>query len=249
MANPPPPYSDITGISRAVMKDNAQETLVNYNGNARPGELVVDLTQDPPPLYVGNNQGQLTLVTSGGAGIPTKIENGDSKVEIATAAGDVEVWVNDTNTVNITNNAIEFVDPYLDISDQQGARIWNDDGDLNIVNTGDDIIFTADDDVFIETGGGAASWQFTNTGNLNAPGNIETTGYIGAGSIAVSTSVTGQTLVTDPGPLSGLTPVFGARGFINDGNLTAAGNFGAQVSGGGGNSVPVWSDGVNWYIG
>ncbi len=64
MANPPPPYADITGISRAVMKDNAQESLINYDGNARPGELVVDLTQDPPPLYVGNNAGQLTLVAS-----------------------------------------------------------------------------------------------------------------------------------------------------------------------------------------
>lgn len=71
MANPPPPYDNISGISRAVMKDNAQETLSNYNGNARPGELVVDLTQDPPPLYVGNNAGQLTLVASGGgAGLP-----------------------------------------------------------------------------------------------------------------------------------------------------------------------------------
>lgn len=67
MANPPPPYDNITGISRAVMKDNAQETLAEYDGNARPGELVVDLTQDPPPLYVGNNIGQLTLVASGGA--------------------------------------------------------------------------------------------------------------------------------------------------------------------------------------
>jgi hypothetical protein len=27
MANPPPPYDNITGISRAVMKDNAQETI------------------------------------------------------------------------------------------------------------------------------------------------------------------------------------------------------------------------------
>jgi hypothetical protein len=33
-----PPYDNITGISRAVMKDNARETIANYNGNARPGE-------------------------------------------------------------------------------------------------------------------------------------------------------------------------------------------------------------------
>ena len=67
MANPPPPYDNITGISRAVMKDNAQETLGNYNGNARPGELVVNLVTDPPALYIGNNAGQLTAITTGGA--------------------------------------------------------------------------------------------------------------------------------------------------------------------------------------
>ena len=63
MANPPPPYDDITGISRAVMKDNAQETIGNYNGVARPSELVVNqLTQD---IYVGNTNGNLTLVAYG----------------------------------------------------------------------------------------------------------------------------------------------------------------------------------------
>ena len=67
MANPPPPYSDITGISRAVMKDNAQTTIANYDGNARPGELVANLIVDPPTLYIGNNAGQLTTVFSGAA--------------------------------------------------------------------------------------------------------------------------------------------------------------------------------------
>ena len=66
MANPPPPYDNITGISRAVMKDNAQETLANYDGNARPGELVVDQTTSI--VYVGNALGDLTAVaTPGGA--------------------------------------------------------------------------------------------------------------------------------------------------------------------------------------
>ena len=63
MANPPPPYDNITGISRAVMKDNAQETIGNYNGVARPSELVVDqLTQN---VYVGNTNGNLNLVAYG----------------------------------------------------------------------------------------------------------------------------------------------------------------------------------------
>jgi len=46
-----------------------------------------------------------------------------------------------------------------------------------------------------------------------------------------------------------LTAVAGGRAFVNDANLVAAGNFGAQVSGGASNTVPVWSDGSNWYIG
>ena len=63
MANPPPPYADITGISRAVMKDNAQVTLANYNGNARPGELVVDQSTDQ--VYIGNSSGALTQIAAG----------------------------------------------------------------------------------------------------------------------------------------------------------------------------------------
>ena len=64
MSDTPPPYTDITGISRAVMKDNAQVTLAIYDGNARPGELVVNLEIDPPALYIGNNLGQLTAIST-----------------------------------------------------------------------------------------------------------------------------------------------------------------------------------------
>ena len=66
MANPPPPYSDITGISRTVMKDNAQETIANYNGNARPGEMVVNLLNND--VYIGNTNGDLSLISTGGGG-------------------------------------------------------------------------------------------------------------------------------------------------------------------------------------
>lgn len=63
MANPPPPYDGITGISRAVMKDNAQISVLDYDGNARPGELVV--AQGTTNLYMGNSEGQLTLIATG----------------------------------------------------------------------------------------------------------------------------------------------------------------------------------------
>ena len=79
MANPPPPYSDITGISRTVMKDNAQESIGNYNGNARPGEMVVDLTNNN--IYIGNTNGNLTLINTGG---------GSGNAEPAGAVGAVQ---------------------------------------------------------------------------------------------------------------------------------------------------------------
>jgi hypothetical protein len=60
MANPPPPYDDLTGISRTVMKDNAQETVTNYNGNARPAEMTVNINTNE--IYIGNATGALTKV-------------------------------------------------------------------------------------------------------------------------------------------------------------------------------------------
>jgi hypothetical protein len=185
MANPPPPYSDITGISRAVMKDNAQETLANYNGNARPGELVVNLVTDPPALYVGNNAGQLTAITSGSSSY--------GNANVATFLANFG-----SNTISTTGN------------------------------------ITA----------GNASF----TGDISAENNA-----IVANTIGAVTRVTGNYMLFDVMPFNNLPAAQeGARAWINDGNLVAAGNFGAQVSDGGGtggNTVPVWSDGFNWYIG
>jgi hypothetical protein len=73
------------------MKDNAQETLVNYDGNARPGELVVNLEVDPPALYVGNNAGQLTAISSSG---------------ITPAYG--QFWSNASQTVASANTEYRF---------------------------------------------------------------------------------------------------------------------------------------------
>jgi len=60
MANPPPPYSDLTGISRTVMKDNAQATVVDYDGRARPAEFTVNINTNE--IYIGNAAGELTKV-------------------------------------------------------------------------------------------------------------------------------------------------------------------------------------------
>ncbi len=205
MANPPPPYDNITGISRAVMKDNAQETLANYNGNARPGELVVDLTQDPPPLYVGNNAGQLTAISSG------------NNVNAVT------VDVTNTNGIN-TNYYITFVE---NRSAAQEVR--------------------ADVDLFFNS-----ATNLLTAGSVSATGTITASGNILANNIASLEQISAKYMIFDVMPLNNLPPAtFGAglRGFANDANLAAAGNFGAQITDGGGNIVPVWSDGSVWRIG
>lgn len=176
MANPPPPYDDITGISRAVMKDNSQVTLAQYNGNARPGELVVNLETNPPALYVGNNSGQLTAVSTGGT--------------------------------------------Y---------------GNANVVT-------------LLATFG---SNTISTTGNITG-GNISATGNILANNIGTLEQLSTKYMIFDTVPMNNLpNPAgqSGLRGFVNDANLVAAGNFGAQVTDGGGNIVPVWSDGSVWRIG
>ena len=137
MANPPPPYSDITGISRTVMKDNAQESITNYNGNARPGEMVVDLTNNN--IYIGNTNGNLTLINTGG---------GSGNAEPAGSVGAVQInaggnlfgasanltFVNNTLT---TGNIIPAVDNvyFLGNATNRWANIWLGPGTLYITDS------------------------------------------------------------------------------------------------------------------
>ena len=76
--------------------------------------------------------------------------------------------------------------------------------------------------------------------------SVDPTGAtIGGGTGVVSAAG----FISSPVLLANLTAVAGSRAFASDANLVAAGNFGQQVSGGASNTVPVWSDGTNWYIG
>ena len=204
MANPPPPYSNITGISRTVMKDNAQETLANYNGNARPGEIVADLTTDPPALYIGNNLGELTAISSNNVNAVT-------------------IDVTNTNGID-TNYYITFVE---NRSAAQEVR--------------------ADVDLFFNS-----ATNLLTAGSISATGTITATGNITGNNIASLEQISAHYMILDTMPMNNLpNPAgnTGLRGFVNDANLVAAGNFGAQVTDGGGNIVPVWSDGSVWRIG
>lgn len=93
----------------------------------------------------------------------------------------------------------------------------------------------------------AAQPNITSVGTLTA---LSVTGNVTVGNIASSatgTIKTNQTIYANL--ISAATAGTGARAFITDGNLSAAGNFGSLVSGGGSNKVPIYSDGTDWRIG
>ena len=104
----------------------------------------------------------------------------------------------------------------------------------------------------------ASALSFDTVGKAGVLEIVTTNGFEGvkmSGYANVVGNITGGNIVTDgtvkttPVALSVLTAVAGARAFINNSNLVASGNFGAQIGSGGSNTVPAWSNGTNWYIG
>lgn len=85
----------------------------------------------------------------------------------------------------------------------------------------------------------------TRYATLGVTANSSTSYADGDGIIDMSTvenTSKGYTVATLP------TAVTGVRAFVTDSTVTAAGNFGATVVGGGSNVVPVFYDGTNWII-
>ena len=137
MANPPPPYDDITGISRTVMKDNAQETIADYNGNARPGEMVVNLLNND--IYIGNTNGGLTLISTAsgsGNGVPA----GPVGAVQINAGGNLFGGTANLTFVNNTltaGNVIPAADNvyFLGNATNRWANIWLGPGTLYITDS------------------------------------------------------------------------------------------------------------------
>jgi hypothetical protein len=81
-----------------------------------------------------------------------------------------------------------------------------------------------------------------------AVGTFSSIGIGVTGAIVASTYVK-TTAKTVASLTSAGTAGAGARDFVTDATVAASGNFGAAVTGGGANKVPVYSDGAGWFIG
>jgi hypothetical protein len=95
----------------------------------------------------------------------------------------------------------------------------------------------------LPAGGGDTEVQFNNGGALDGDASFTYNSLTNILSVPVIT----LSVVAFANLPSATTA--GQKAFISDGNLIAAGNFGAIVSGSGSNTVPVYSDGTNWRIG
>lgn len=169
MATTPPPYDAITGITRAAMKDNAQETIGAYNGNARPGELVVDQLTDN--LYVGNTDGNLTLVGPNLAQVAT---NSNVTLSITNQNGhiyadDINIYVPNDSQVAlpigyavtiVTNGFSSYVRPNdegvtrIYVSGQTGSYVENDYDNIEIPQWSMATILKIEADVWMIAGAG-----------------------------------------------------------------------------------------------
>jgi len=122
-------------------------------------------------------------------------------------------------------------------------------GTFGNINTGGAVSATGNVDIngtLSVVGGIRSSGNIYSVQTLRTGGAISSLGNVTGGNLITNTS---GAVITAPTALANLTAVAGARAFVNNGNLVAVSNFGAQIGSGGANVVPVWSDGTNWYIG
>jgi hypothetical protein len=93
----------VSGIVRSVEK-HTKLSAAEYDGEARPGELVVDLTTYQ--LYVGNADGNLNVV-GGGSGSPGGLNTQIQYNSTGTFAGSAGLTYNDvTNRLTVANLAV-----------------------------------------------------------------------------------------------------------------------------------------------
>ena len=98
-------YSNITGIGRFPVHRIEGVTLAQYDGQAKPGELVVDKTTKN--LYVAANTGNHTIDGGGGGGGSPAGVSGDIQFNTAGAFAANSTFQFDDTTGTLSVNAIE----------------------------------------------------------------------------------------------------------------------------------------------
>lgn len=195
---------------------------------------------------------------------------------VASASANLILGKDDQSNVMTSWDGNVYIQSWDSNTNTQGG-IWTFDGTGNLTIPGniiiDNMVLEANiaSDSNINIISNSYLWTFGLDGNTAFP----TIGTADLGNLAIansfSTNGAGGDLTLTGGNINGAnvtnsntfksvattvsalgsaaTAGAGARAFVNDANLAASGNFGAVISGSGGNTVPVYSDGSNWCIG
>lgn len=214
------------------------------------GNLLIGSTNGVIKLFVGNTAqaNVIATVASDGISVTGNIvgvtaNNSGYMQWVGNSSGDGNGY---TTLGLIPDETLTGTDQYLIIDPTAPGHIHiraggtqdNSSADLILGGENSHVRVTAGSNPPVYVLANNYSWSFGVDSQFSAAGNIYTLGEVRSGAT-----------VTPPVTLANLTAVAGARAFVNNANLVAAGNFGAQISSGGSNTVPVWSDGTNWYIG
>ena len=198
MANPPPPYANVTGISRTDMKDNSQETIPNYDGNARPGELVVDLSNND--IYIGDINGNLNLISTGGGGAHADPSGPVSSVQL-NAGGNLFTGSANLTFVNNTLSVIGNVNSTNVYASSNIVAAGNVTASYGIFSGGNTVINST-----ISTTGNIIGGNILTVGVVSASANITANYFVGNGSQLTGIISTGITTIL-PNALSNTTHI------------------------------------------
>ena len=204
------------------------------------GTLPNDGTGDPLQTAFDKCNDNFTELYNADVAGYSNISNGTSNVKIASSGSNVTVGIGGTGNVAVFATTGEYVTGLLSVT----GNITG--GNLSAVNLVINNI-SSDDSSYVNIADG-----LTVVGEVSAIGNI-TGGNVlfGSGIVSGTGNITGGpylktsslTVATLP---SASTAGAGARSFVSDATATT---FASIVAGGGGNPVPVFSDGTNWKIG
>jgi hypothetical protein len=247
--------NDTFGLRRNIDKQ-IDLTIDEYYGNARPGELIVDMNPQgyganaQYTVYVGKADGTLQAIVSGapGAGTVTSIATAGSGLGFALTGGPIT----STGTVTLGVPTAAALRTSLTIGNVANLNL---DGNVSNILHGDGTWSAAPASTSLTNGTTSIAIPVTN-GNINltsggtqtvtvTPTGANITGYANVTGVISTTSTTAATSAT-----SGALTVAGGAGIAGNayigGNLSVAGNLITPLTANA--SVPSTSTGTGTII-
>jgi hypothetical protein len=221
----------VAGTREVVLTDNAGDAELTFD----PGDAVIQTSGSGSDLYIRTLTGDDIILESGD---DIRLQGDKGTFDQITEGGDINIFAGDGSDGN-TQDAGDGGDIRIEAGDAGSSisGLQSSGGIVSIIGGYSTATGISGGNVNIYPGGSASNIY----GQLVIQGFYIWRFYTNDGTLVFPT----VTLATLPNPV--LVP--GARAMVTDSNVTASGNFGAIVAGGGSDIVPVFSDGVNWLIG